>query len=218
LAEDSQQYAAIQQTPFTVGAERDVMKVFTKVIAIIGYTVVILLGLGALALLILGSIFLNFPYTLAYDLHHQGMSVIIAVGFLGLFFGFWGIPLLYLSVRIWRDQFKLRRDGVRVEGRITRHHDNYSIRYSYDYQGQTYSRGERVSEKYSGTFSEGTPVPVLCVAHDPTVARVADPTTGSIVNNQGSGIVIMLGLGVMFFGLTMWVVWLLLTALTTRVL
>ncbi len=117
-----------------------------------------------------------------------GIDFFIVVGAIALAVGFVGIFSIYAAVRQLRVRSELRRNGVTVEGRITsRRFDPRSkwwmVTYSYDYQGQPYSHEQAVRKKYYLALPEETAVPVHCLAHDPSVARVVNPTTARIIYN-----------------------------------
>jgi hypothetical protein len=117
-----------------------------------------------------------------------GIDFFIVVGAIALAIGFVGIFSIYAAVRQLRVRSELRRKGVTVEGRITgRRFDPRSkwwmVTYSYDYQGQPYSHEQAVRKKYYLALPEETAVLVHCLAHNPSVARVVDPTTARIIHN-----------------------------------
>jgi hypothetical protein len=115
-----------------------------------------------------------------------GIDFFIVVGAIALSIGFLGILCIYAAVRQLRVRSELRRNGVTVEGRIMgRRFDPRSkwwmVTYSYDYQGQPYSHEQAVRKKHHLALPEETTVLVHCLAHDPSVARVVNPTTARII-------------------------------------
>ena len=136
-------------------------------------------GVGAISLL----------QNVAATTHQSpGIDFFIVVGAIALAVGFVGIFSIYAAVRQLRVRSELRRNGVTVEGRIMgRRFDprskRWMVTYSYDYQGQPYSHEQAVRKKYYLALLEETAVPVHCLARDPSVARVVDPTTARIIHN-----------------------------------
>jgi hypothetical protein len=136
----------------------------------------------------------------------------IVLGIVSLFLGLLGILFVYLAVRIWRVGSNLRQHGMTVYGVITDRGTGtvaytgprsgggryYHVSYRYDCEGKIYSHRQYTSKKYYKALTEGTSVPVRCLANDPTVARVVDPQRGKVLPDAGKGEGVALALAFAF--------------------
>jgi hypothetical protein len=132
----------------------------------------------------------------------------IELGIVSLLLGLLGILFVSLCFRIRRVGSNLRQHGMMVDGAITNRETGitpyaglrsgggryYRISYRYDCEGETYSQTQNVSKTSYKALSEATSVPVRCLAHDPTVARVVDPRRGRVIpdGDKGEGVTIPL--------------------------
>ena len=128
-------------------------------------------------------------------------GIIIILTVLGLFFSGSGIFIIKFIARMILEWWGLRRDAVIVEGLIStrsylpasRNHGTiYNVTYSYDYQGETYSKQESVSKEFYSSLgppvtlrknvpkttplAEKKPATIKCVSHRPSISRIVDPT------------------------------------------
>lgn len=160
------------------------------------------------------------------------VAIIIMLTIFGLIFAGLGILIIRVIGRKIFEWWELRRDAVLVEGFISsrsylpashNHGIIYSVTYSYDYQGRTYSKQEEVSKEF---YSElGPPVPlrknvpkttplaekqpasVKSVSRHPAISRIVDPTkeTGAEKSDVAGAVmhIIVSVFGLFLFGMGM---------------
>jgi Protein of unknown function (DUF3592) len=106
-----------------------------------------------------------------------GILVVVGGGIV-LALAIWGIKQFFQQDKSFQNQQdNILQNGVRVEGRIIEHRDNFSslgrklpyfVTYSYEYEGKTYTHEQEVSKKIYLASPDETKVSIHFLPDDPT--------------------------------------------------